>query len=48
MDEYDYTDFCNAKCCHICNKEFNKKDIKVRYIDHTTRKTGARLINNVI
>jgi len=38
MDEYDYIDFCNAKCCHICNKEFNKNDIKVRDIDHTTGK----------
>ena len=39
MDEYDYLDFCNAKCCHICNKKgFNKKDIKVRDHDHTAGK----------
>ena len=38
MDEYDYKDFCNPKICSICNKKFNKKDIKVKDHDHEKRK----------
>ena len=46
MTKEDLIDFKNAKCCHICNKEFEKpggkklfcKSFKVRDHDHQTGK----------
>ena len=36
MDNADNNQFCNAKCCHICQNKFNRTDITFRDHAHFT------------
>ena len=36
FSEKEQFDFENAKSCHICNKEYNNKDVPVRDHCHVT------------
>ena len=38
ISKKEQNDFENAKSCHICNKEYNNKDVPVKDHCHVTGK----------